>query len=143
MRTTIATHDVALVISPTLWRLDSTFSGEPTMGGGHLTRRGDLAVWPNQVAAASAPGAPCLGVLSLVCDTLELTYCTKLFYQTVHALSARSCKTRRYTNVVCCSLKIPPSKLSLACGTQGLSLLREHFGRCVKGSPLQVNTLEK
>ena len=63
-------------------------------------RRGDLAVLPDQAFAASAPGAPCLGVLSLVRDTLELNYCTKLFHQTVHA---RSCKTRCYTNVVCCS----------------------------------------
>ena len=83
--------------------------------GEHLTRcarRGDVALWPYQTAAASAPGAPCLGVLSIVHDTLELNYCTKLFHQTVHALSARSCKTRHYTNVVCCSLKIPPLKLS-------------------------------
>ena len=49
-------------------------------------RRRDLAVWPDQEAAASAPGAPCLGASSLVCDTLQLTYCTKLFHQTVHAL---------------------------------------------------------
>ena len=69
-------------------------------------------VWSNQVAAASAPGAPCLGVLSLVYDALELNYCTKLFHQILHALSATSCKTRHYTNVVWCSLKIPPWKLS-------------------------------
>ena len=71
-------------------------------------RRGDLAFCPDQAAAASAPGAPCLGVSTLVRDTLELMF----FHQTVHALSARTCKTRRFTNVVCCSLKIPPSKLS-------------------------------
>ena len=75
-------------------------------------RRGDLAVWPHQAATTSAPGAPCLGGLSLFRDTLEFNYCTKLFHQTVHALSAKLCKMRRYTNVVCCSLKIPPSKLS-------------------------------
>ena len=34
-----------------------------------------------------------------------------LFHPTVHALGARWCKTRSYTNVVCCSLKVPPSKL--------------------------------
>ena len=45
-------------------------------------------------------------------NDLELNYCTKLFHQTVHALRAKSCKPRRYTNVVYCSLKIPPSKLS-------------------------------
>ena len=28
------------------------------------------------------------------------------------AWSARSYKTRRYTNIICCSLKIPPLKLS-------------------------------
>ena len=83
--------------------------------GEHLMRRarcGDLAVWRDQAVAASAPGARCLGALSLVRDTLELNYCTKLFRQTIHALSTRSCKTRRYTNVICCSFKIPPSKLS-------------------------------
>ena len=95
------------------------------------------------MADQAAPGAPCLGVSSLVRDTLELNYCTKLFHQSVHALSDRWCKTRRYTNVDCCSLKILPSKLSPACDTQGLSLLRGHFGRCVKASPLWVNTLEK
>ena len=57
-------------------------------------------------------GAPCLGVLSLVRDTLEFNYSTKLFHQTVHASSARSCTTGCYTNVICCSLKILPSKLS-------------------------------
>ena len=36
-----------------------------------------------------------LAVLSLVRDILQLNYCTKLVHQTVHALSARSCKTRR------------------------------------------------
>ena len=75
-------------------------------------RRGDLAVWPDQAAATSTLGAPCLGVLSLVRDTFELNYCTHLLHQTVHALSARSCKTRGYTNAVCCYLKIPPSKIS-------------------------------
>ena len=38
----------------------------------HLMRCGDLAVWSDQAAVASAPGAPCLGVLSLVRDILEL-----------------------------------------------------------------------
>ena len=33
---------------------------------------------------------------------------SKLFHQTAHALS----KTRHYTNVVCCSLKVLPWKLS-------------------------------
>ena len=80
--------------------------------GEHLTWRGDLAVWLGPAAAASVPGAPCRGGSSLARDTLELKYCTKLFHQTVHALSARSSKTRRYTNAICCSLKIPPSKLS-------------------------------
>ena len=60
--------------------------GAPGVG---RARRGDLAVWPDQAAAAFASGAPCLGVLSLVRDTLELNYCTKLFHQIVHALSAR------------------------------------------------------
>ena len=69
-------------------------------------------MWPDQAAAASTPGAPCLGVLSEIRDTLALNYCTKWFHETVHALSAKSCKTRHYTNVVCCSLKILPSKLS-------------------------------
>ena len=46
-------------------------------------RSGDLAVWPDQAATTSARGGPCLGVLSLVRDTLELNYCTKLFHQTV------------------------------------------------------------
>ena len=59
-----------------------------------------------------APRTPCLGVLSLVRDTLELKQCTESFQQTVNALSAKLCKTRHSTNVVCCSLKIPPSKLS-------------------------------
>ena len=45
---------------------------------------------------------------SVVRYTLELNYCTKLFHQPVHALGAKSCKTRHYTNAVCCSLKIPP-----------------------------------
>ena len=36
-----------------------------------------------------------LAVLSLVRDILELNYCTKLFHQTVHTLSAQLCKTRR------------------------------------------------
>ena len=57
-------------------------------------RRGDLAVWPDQAAAASAPSG-----LSLVRDILELNYCTKFFHQTVHALSARLCKTRRNIGV--------------------------------------------
>ena len=84
--------------------------------GGHLGGARNAARrfrgWLDQAVAASGPRAPCLGVLSLVRDTLELNYCTRLFHQTVHALSARSCETGRYTNVVCCSLKIPPSKLS-------------------------------
>ena len=46
----------------------------------------------------------------------NVNYFATLFHQTVHALSARSCKIRRYTNVVCCSLKIPPSKLSPVAG---------------------------
>ena len=36
-------------------------------------------------------------------------------------------------------LALPSSK----CGTGGLSLLRGHFGRCVKANPLQINTSEK
>ena len=36
-----------------------------------------LAVWPDQAATASALGAPYLGVLSPVRDTLELNYCTR------------------------------------------------------------------
>ena len=56
-------------------------------------RRGDLAVWPDQVAAAFASR------LSLVRDILELNYCTKLFHQTVHALSAQLCNTRRNIGV--------------------------------------------
>ena len=36
------------------------------------------------------------------------------FHQTVHALSARFRKTRRCTNVVCCVLEIPPSRVSPA-----------------------------
>ena len=65
---------------------------------------GSLAVWVN----GGAPDAARvrrgltkqlqllpLGVLSLIRDILELNYCTKLFHQTVHALSARSCETRR------------------------------------------------
>ena len=36
----------------------------------------------------------CLRVWSLVRDTLEFNHCTKLFHQTVHALSAKSCKHR-------------------------------------------------
>ena len=52
-------------------------------------RHGVLAVWLDQAAAASTPGAPCLGVLGLVRATLEFNYCTKLFHQTVHALSAK------------------------------------------------------
>ena len=67
-----------------------------------LTWGESLAVWPTQAAAAFALGAPCLGVLSLVRETHELNYCTRLFHQTVHALSATSCKTSRCTNVVCC-----------------------------------------
>ena len=39
-------------------------------------------------------------VLSLVRDILELNYCTKLFHQTVHASSARLCKTRRNIGVL-------------------------------------------
>ena len=38
-------------------------------------------------------------VLSLVRDILELNYCTKLFHQTVHALSAQLCKTRQNIGV--------------------------------------------
>ena len=52
---------------------------------------GELAVLPDQAAAPSASGAPCLVVLSLVCDTLEFNYRTKLSHQTVHALSAKLC----------------------------------------------------
>ena len=40
-----------------------------------------------------------LAVLSLVCDILMLNYCTKLFHQTVHALSTQWCKTRRNIGV--------------------------------------------
>ena len=40
-----------------------------------------------------------LAVLSLVRDILELNYCTALFHQTVHALSAQLCKTRRNIGV--------------------------------------------
>ena len=69
-------------------------------------RCGDLVSLLDPAAAASAVGAPCLEVLSLVRDTLEFNHCTKLFHQTVHALSAGSCKMRHYTNVVSCPLKI-------------------------------------
>ena len=41
-----------------------------------------------------------------------MNYFNKLFYQTVHALSAKLCKTTHCTNVVCCSLNILPSKVS-------------------------------
>ena len=41
-----------------------------------------------------------LAVLSLVRDFLELNYCTKLFHQIVHALSAQLCKTRRNIGVL-------------------------------------------
>ena len=84
-------------------------------GGVHDAARaqcGDLAVWPYKAGATAARGGTWLGFLSLVCDTLELNYYTKVFHPTVHALRASSCKMRRYPNVVCCSLKIPPSKLS-------------------------------
>ena len=72
----------------------------------------DFAVRPDQTAAASAPGAPCLGVLCPVHYTLDFKKYTKLFHQTVDALSHRSCRTRRYTNVVYCFLKMSPSNLS-------------------------------
>ena len=62
--------------------------------GEHLTRRGDLAGWPDQEAHLLF-----LVVSSLVRDILELKYCTKLFHQTVHALSARLCETRRNLGV--------------------------------------------
>ena len=62
--------------------------------GEHLLRRGDLAVWPTKQLQLLP-----LVVLSLVRDILELNYCTKLFHQTVHALSARLCKTRRNIGV--------------------------------------------
>ena len=46
---------------------------------------------------------------SLMCQPFQrFTY----FHQTVHALSAKFRKTRRYTNVVCCVLEIPPSRAS-------------------------------
>ena len=41
----------------------------------------------------------------------NLNYFAKLFHQTVHALSAKSCKTRCYINLVCCSFKIVPLQL--------------------------------
>ena len=48
-------------------------------------RREHLAVWPDQAAAASAPSG--------------FEPSTKLFHQTVHALSAQLCKTRRNIGV--------------------------------------------
>ena len=45
----------------------------PDLGGAGdraSAQRGDLVVSPDQAATASAPGRPCLGVLSLVHDTL-------------------------------------------------------------------------
>ena len=72
----------------------------------------DLAMWCEQAATACAPVALCSRVSSLVRVTLELNYYTNWFHQTVHALSARLCKMRHYTNVIRCSLKIPPSKPS-------------------------------
>ena len=69
---------------------------------------GDLAVWPNQAATASAPVASHLGGLSLVRDTLELKNYTKLFHQTANALSVASFKMRHYTHVVCRFLRNPP-----------------------------------
>ena len=80
--------------------------------GEHVARRGGLVIWLDQAAGACSPGPPCLGVLSLVGDTLDLKYCSKLFHQTVHALSARFHKTARYTNASGCVSKIPPSNFS-------------------------------
>ena len=73
-------------------------------------RRGDSAIWPDQAVAASAPGASCLGFSSPVRDNLELKCSTKLLQKNVHVLSITWCMTRYNTNVVCCSLMIPPSK---------------------------------
>ena len=48
---------------------------------------------------------------SLMCQPFQrFSY----FHQTVHALSARFRKTRRYTNVICCVMEIPPSRASPA-----------------------------
>ena len=48
---------------------------------------------------------------SLMCQPFQrFSY----FHQTVHALSARFRKTRRYTNVVSCLLEIPSSRASPA-----------------------------
>ena len=41
-----------------------------------------------------------LAVRSLVRDILELNDCTKLFHQTIHALSAQLCRTRRNIGVL-------------------------------------------
>ena len=100
-------------------------------------------VWPDQATAPSAPGAPCLGVSTLVHDTLELNYCTKLFLQNVRALSAILCKTRHYTNVVCCCLLIPFMKLSPSPWYLRVISPKAAFRHCVKASFIRVNMLEK
>ena len=62
--------------------------------GEHLMRRGDSGSRLTKQLQLLP-----LAVLSLVRDILELNYCTKLFHQTVHALSAQLCKTRRNLGV--------------------------------------------
>ena len=73
----------------------------------------------------------------------EFNYCTKLFHQTVHALSAKSCKTRGYTNVVCGSWKIPPLKLSPGVWYGSVISPQGAFWGGLKASPLWVNMLER
>ena len=67
--------------------------------GEHLTRcaRGPEIYWSSLTKLLQF--LP-LGVLSPVGDILELNYSTNLFHQTVHALSARSCKTRQNITVL-------------------------------------------
>ena len=57
-----------------------------------------------------SPGHDIVGPIARpIADAIDcnLNYFANSFPQTVHALSARLCKMRHYTNAVCCSLKIP------------------------------------
>ena len=47
------------------------------------SRRGHLTLRPDQAVEAFAKGATCFRVLSIVHDTLELNYYTKLLHQTI------------------------------------------------------------
>ena len=61
-------------------------------------------------------------------DTLELNYCTKLFHQTVHEHASRG------------AIQMSLHRRMVSKGYLSLGGI---FRRCVKPSPLRVNTSEK